>query len=211
MLLSRRVLFLLSLIVLGAIAASLTLSIGKVDLGAVGGTLVYLGLIVLAGLLAKRPDEFFSPDAPPAERQGWVSLIFVALIALGFVSFLVALPALGAEADRMSNSLSRPFGVHLGMLIFGWAVCAGLVRGAQRDAVELDERDLRIRDGAQRLAAAVMSCVMIGAIVLLVMRGAEMQAWLRPLVVANLLLGLLIVRHLSECLYVVVRYWQARR
>ena len=111
----------------------------------------------------------------------------------------------------MSNSLSRPFARHVGRLIFGWIVCAGLVRGAQADAVELDERDLRIRHGAQRLAAFVMSCIMIGAIVLLAMRGAEMQSWLRPLVVANPLLGLLIVRQLVEQLYAVARYRQARR
>lgn len=211
MLLSRRVRLLLSLIALGATAASLTLSAGRVDLGAIGGTLVYLGLIVLAGLLAKRPDEFFSPDAPSAERQGWVSLIFVALIAMSFAGFLFALPGLGAEADQMSNSLSRPFARHVGMLIFGWIVCAGLVRGAQGEAVELDERDLRIRHRAQRLAAGVMSCIMVGAIVLLAMRGAEMQSWMRPLVVANLLLGLLIVQQLVEQLYVVARYRQTRR
>jgi hypothetical protein len=175
--LSRRVLSLLSLIVLGAIAASLALFIGKLDLGAVGTACVYLGLIVRASLLAKRPDEFCTPDAPPAERQSWVSLVFVVLIAMSFASFVFALPA----------------------------------RGAPGDAVELDERDLRIRHAAQRLASHIVACILIAAIVLLVMRGAEMQPWLLPLVVANLLLGLLIVSQLVENLYGVLRYRQARR
>jgi len=211
MILSRRAGLLILLIVLGVAAASLALSIGTVDLGSGITSVVYLGLVALAGLLAKRPDEFFSPEAPPAERQSWVSLVFVALILMSFVSFVSALPGLGTEADRMPNALSRPFGVHLGLLLVGWSVCAGIVRGAHRDAVELDERDLRIRHSAGRVGFGVMSCIMIGAIVLLITRGDDMQAWLRPLVVANLLLGLLIVKTLMENLYAVTRYWRERR
>jgi hypothetical protein len=181
-----------------------------IDIGHVGSALLYAAMWLLLIHLAKHSEAAFPLDAPLAERQAWVSVAFVTLIALHWLNFVLALPELGAEADQISNSASRAFSINLGMLIFGWIVVAAVVRTGNRESVQLDERDLRIQHAAGRVGSGLMAMLIIGLIAALAMQPDLLAAWLRPLIVANALVGLLIAKTLSENVYIVVRYRRER-
>ena len=177
-----------------------------IDIGPTGAALLYAALVFLAAHLARHGDAAFPEDASLAERQAWVSLLFVTLIAVHFVNFLLVLPGLGEAADRISNPHSRRFAINLGMLIFGWIAVSGALRTQNRDAVELDERDMRIHHAAGSVASGLMAMLMIGLVVLLAWYPEQSRAWMRPLIVGNALIGLLIARSLAEYAITVVRY-----
>jgi len=181
-----------------------------IDIGPTGAALLYLVLVILVAHLARHGEAAFPEDASLGERQAWAGLVFVALIALHFVNFLVALPALGELADRISNPASRRFGITLGMLIFGWMAVASALRRQNREAVELDERDTRIHLVAGGFASGLMASLMIGLVVLLACFPEQASAWMRPLIVGNTLIGLLIVRSLAEHGITVLHYRRAR-
>jgi hypothetical protein len=209
---NRRNWLLLCLVALGAAGMFLAPSgwLG-LDLGPAASVLLYTALWLGVMHVSRYSNGAFPEGAPLAERQAWVGVAFVTLIALHYLNFLSALPGLGAEADRISNSASRPFGINLGMLMFGWIVVAGAVRKQNQEVVELDERDLRIQHASGRFANGLMSLLIIGLIVSLAWFPETAQRWMRPLIVGNALIGLLIVRTLSENLYAVARYWRERQ
>ena len=177
-----------------------------IDIGPVGSAVLYTALWLFAVHLSKHSDAAFPADAPLAERQGWVSVVFVLLIAIHWLDFLMALRALGAEADQIFNSASRAFGMHLGMLMVGWIVLSGIVRAANRDAVRLDERDLRIQHAADRASSGLVAMLIVGLILALVAQPGLVTPWLRPMIVANVLAGLLVAKALTENVYIVARY-----
>jgi hypothetical protein len=177
-----------------------------IDIGPIGSAVLYAALWLLLIHLSMHSEEAFPADAPLAERQAWVAVVFVSLIALHWLNFVIALRGLGAEADQISNPASRPFGVNLGMLIVGWIVVASVLRSGNRDAVELDERDLRIQRAASRAGSGLMALLIVGLISALVTQPELLAPWLRPLIVANVLVGLLIANTLTENAYIVVRY-----
>lgn len=181
-----------------------------IDFGPVGAIVLYTALWLLLVYLAKHSDAAFPPDSSLAERQGWVSLLFVTLIALHFGAFLLALPGLGSVADQISNPASRKFGINVGMLIFVWISVAGVLRAQNREAVELDERDLRIQHAAGRFANGLMASLMMGTVVLLVLLPEQSHSWMRPLIVGNALLGLLITRTLTESICIVIQHRRER-
>jgi len=181
-----------------------------VDIGHVGSAVLYAALLLFVIHVSKHSDAAFPPDAPLAERQAWVTLLFVVLIAVNWVKFIVALGEIGVEADQVWNSASRAFSVNFGMLIAGWAVVTGVVRSANRETVELDERDLRIRHAASRAGSGLAAMLIIGLIAALAIRPELLAPWLRPLIVANALIGLLIAHTLTENAYIVTRYRRSR-
>jgi hypothetical protein len=176
------------------------------DIGPIGSAVLYAALWLFVIHLSKHSEAAFPADAPLAERQAWVAVVFVTLIALHWLNLVIALPGLGAVADQISNPASRPFAVNLGMLIFGWIVVAGVVRSGNREAVELDERDLRIQHAANRAGSGLMAVLIIGLIAALATQPELLAPWLRPLIIANALVGLLIAGTLTENVYIVVRY-----
>ena len=177
-----------------------------VDIGHVGSAVLYAALLLFAIHLSKHSDAVFQADAPLAERQAWVSVAFITLIACLWVNFIVDLPELGAYADLISNSASRAFSVHFGMLIAGWAIVTGMVRSANGEEVELDERDLRIRHAANRAGSGLAAMLIIGLIGLLAIPPELLAPWLRPMIVANALIGLLIAHTLTQNVFIVMRY-----
>ena len=180
------------------------------DIGHIASAVLYAALWMLAIHVAKHSEAAFPEHVSPAERQAWVAVVFVSLIACHYLNFLAALPGLGAEADRISNPASRSFGINLGMLIFGWVVASGALRAQKSEPVELDERDLRIQHVAGRFAHGLMAMMMLGLIALLALLPDQSRTWMRPLVVGNVLLGLLLARTLAENIHVVVRYRRER-
>lgn len=177
-----------------------------IDVGLVGSAVLYAALWLFIIHLSKHSEAAFPADAPLAERQAWVSVAFVALIYFHWLKFVSALPGLGAQADQFSNPASRHFAVNLGMLIVGWIVVSGIVRAGNRETVALDERDLRIQHAASRAGSALVTVIIIGLISALATQPETLVPWLRPLIVANVLAGLLIANTLTENVYTVIRY-----
>src|SRR5262245_12790400 len=85
-----------------------------IDIGPVGAAVLYAALWLFAIHLWRHADAAFPGDAPLAERQAWVAVAFVSLIAIHWLNFLLMLPDLGAVADQISNPASRRFAINVG-------------------------------------------------------------------------------------------------
>jgi hypothetical protein len=181
------------------------------DMGSIGAAVLYAAIWLFVVHLSIHSNAVFPEHASLNEKQGWIALAVVLLIAFHFLNLLDALSDMGALADDISNRATRNFGMNLGMLIFVWVVIGSIVRAQNADAVELDERDLRIQRAAHRFAGGLMTLQIIGLIALLAIFPEQAQPWLRPLIAANVLLGLLISRTLAESIFLVSRYSLERR
>lgn len=179
------------------------------DIGPLGATVLYAALCTLVIHLARHADGIFPEGTALAERQAWVALVFGVLIAFHFVNFLAALPALGDAADRIVNPASRRFAINLGLLLSGWIVVSGLLRAQNAEAVELDERDLRIEHAAGRVASGLMAAMMVGLVVVLASFPDPLRPMMRPLIVASALIGLLLASAIAQNLYSVLSYRRA--
>lgn len=181
-----------------------------IDFGPLGAALLYAAMWILVVYLAKYAGQVFPEEWSLAEKQSWVALVFVALISFHMLNLLAALPGLGAEADSLRNSATRPLWTNLAMLIIGWIVVASMLRRQDAGAVELDERDLRIAHKASRVADGTLMLLIIGLVVALVALPEYSRTWLRPLIAANVLIALLVGRTLAENVYTVLRYRRER-
>jgi hypothetical protein len=182
-----------------------------VDLGPVGAGVLYAALWVFVVYLARHAGEVFPEDWSPAERHAWVTLLFAALIGLHVLNLLTALPGLGAGADQLRNTATRPLWTNLGMLLVGWIVVSSTLHRQEAGGVELDERDLRIAHSATRFADGATSMMIVCLVVALVALPEHSRSWLRPLIAANVLIALLIARSLLGNIYAVLRYQRERR
>jgi hypothetical protein len=72
--------------------------------------------------------------------------------------------------------------------------------------VQIDERDLRVQHAAGRVGSGLMAMLIIGLVAALALRPDYLAPWLRPLIVANALVGLLIAKTLTENVWIVLRY-----
>ena len=181
-----------------------------IDLGPVGASVLYAALWVFVIHLARYAGQVFPEAWSPAEKQAWVALVFVALVSFNMSNLLAALPGLGAAADELRNSATRPLWTNLGILMVGWIVVAGMLRKQDAGGVERDERDLRIAHKAARIADGVMTLFIICLVVVLIALPEQSRTWLRPLVAANVLIALLIARTLVENVYTALRYRRER-
>jgi hypothetical protein len=181
-----------------------------VDLGAIGGALLYMALWVFVILLANHDAGEVFPEAwSLTEKQAWVSLVFVTLFGFHMLNLLAALPGLGLEADRMRNSATRPLWAQ-GMLALAWIVVSSLLRKQDAGNVGLVERDARILHSASRVADGTTTALILSLVVALIALPEYSRTWLRPLIAANVLVALLIARALVENLYTVLRYQRDR-
>lgn len=207
----RRVQVLLALAALGAAGMFLG---GEgwlgIDFGPVGASVLYVALWVFVIHLARYAGQVFPEEWSPTEKQAWVALVFVALVSFNMINLLAALPDLGAAADQLRNSATRPLWTNLGILMVGWIVIAGILRKQDAGGVERDERDLRIAHKAARIADGVMTLFIICLVVALVALPEQSRTWLRPLIAANVLIAMLIARTLVENIYTVLRYRRER-
>jgi hypothetical protein len=181
-----------------------------IDFGPVGSAVLYAALWVFVVHIARHAGQVFPAEWSLAEKQAWVALVFVALIAFHMLNLLAALPDLGAEADHMRNSATRPLWTHVGMLFVGWIVVSSILRKHESGDVELDERDLRTAHTASRFANGAMTLLIISLVVALIALPEYSRTWLRPLIAANLLIALLIARTLVGNIYTVLRYIRER-
>ena len=169
-------------------------------------------LWVGARLFARDPEKIFSAEWALAERRSWVGLVFLALIVANFARFLWALAQRAEPPEHLREFPADYFIWNLFVLLISWAVVSSTIRGREPDVVERDERDLRFQFAADRAGDYTLSSIVIGCVILLVTMPAErLDWWLAPWVAAKVLLGLLMLKALSEHLYLVLRYALERR
>lgn len=180
------------------------------DLGSVGTALFGFALWAGAWLLARHPGEVFSADWPIAERRAWIGLLFVLLIFLNYLRFMWAL-SLHEVPQSIGDMPSRHFIVNMIVLLIAWAVVSKTIGGDPANAVDFDERDRRIQHAAERAGDLTFSLIAIGCVVLLVALPAHsLEWWLAPLIAAQVIIGLLIGKSLSEYLHLVGSYMRER-
>ncbi len=84
------------------------------------------------------------------------------------------------------------------LLAIAWGVLAHLI-GRRDGGIETDERDLQLRHRADRAGDWAFTLIVIGGIVVLASVPRELLGWwLAPIVLANVLIGLLITKSLVE-------------
>jgi hypothetical protein len=181
-----------------------------IDLGPVGSTVLYAALWLFLLHLAKFSAEVFPDHWSQAEKQAWIATVFLALVSFHVANLLLALPELGAEADRLRNTATRSLWINLGVLIVGWMVIGSAVRRQDAGTVQLDERDLRVAHRASRVADGTLALLIVWLVVALVALPEQSRTWLRPYIAANVLIALLIARTLAENIYTVWRYRRER-
>lgn len=169
-----------------------------VDIGAPGAALF---MIVLAGaiwLFAARGDALFPDDMSVTERRAWVGLAFVGVVLLVFVRHLWALSENAIVPVSHHEFFGQQFVQRLLVLLVVWSVIFHLI-GRASGGIETDERDLRLRHRADRAGDWALTLIVIACITVLAsVPEAHLAWWLAPIVLANVFIGLLIVKSFVE-------------
>jgi hypothetical protein len=182
-----------------------------VDLGASGSALFNLGLIGAMVLAGMKPGQLFPEDWAVAERRAWVGLVFTWVILLSFAKFLTTLAALEVVPRTLFEVPIRHLVIELTFPFIAWGVISGLLARGM-GPIEQDERDLQLRNAADRAGDWGLTLTVIAGVVLLHNVSAERLAWwLAPMILANVLVGILILKALVESLALVTLYARARR
>jgi hypothetical protein len=169
-----------------------------VDIGATGATLFMAVMGGAIWMFAARGDTIFPDDVSVAERRAWIGLIFIGIIVLSFARHLSALSASEIVPTFPDQFLGRHFVQRLLAIIVVWSVISHLI-GRSAGGVETDERDLRLRHRADRVGDWAFTLIVIAGIsVLASVPAAHLEWWLEPIVLANVLIGLLIVKSFVE-------------
>jgi len=198
---SRRLAWiLLSLGVVAAIAALFgpTERWGGIDIGATGASLFAGAMLCGIWLFVARGETVFPDDMSIAERRAWVGFLFIGIILLSFSRHLWMLWANEIAPVSHDQFVGRHFIQRLILLIIVWSVISHLI-GRSSGGIEVDERDLRLRHRADRVGDWAFTLIVIGCIAVLASVPATLLAWwLDPIVLANVLIGLLIVKSFVE-------------
>jgi hypothetical protein len=171
---------------------------GGVDVGATGAS-VFVGVLgVMVWLFASRGQTVFPDDMSIAERRAWIGLFFVGAVLLSFSRHLWTLWTQDIVPTGPTEFLRYEFMHRLVLLIVAWSVISHLI-GRTAGGIESDERDLRVRHRADRVADWAFTLIVIGCITVLAsFPASSLQWWLAPIVLANVLIGLLIVKSFVE-------------
>jgi len=183
-----------------------------IDIGSTGATLFGFALWVGAKLFARQPDRIFSAEWALAERRSWVGLVFLSLIVANFARFLWSLGQAAEPPQQLRQIPADHLMWNLFVLLISWVIVSHTIRGSEPEVVERDERDLRFQHAANRVGDFALSAIVIGCVIMLAALPVERLAWwLAPLVAANVLIGLLLIKSLAEYVYLVSRYaWERR-
>jgi hypothetical protein len=169
-----------------------------VDIGATGFSVFVGVLAALIWLFATRGNAIFPEDMSIAERRAWVGLFFIGALLLSFSRHLWALWAQEAVPVSHVRFLDDKFVHRMAVLIIAWSVMAHLIRRAA-GGIEADERDLRLRHRADRVGDWAFTLIVVGCIIVLASVPApHLEWWLAPIVLANVLFGLLVVKAFVE-------------
>ena len=93
-----------------------------------------------------------------------------------------------------------------------WAAVARTIADPSGDAVICEERDQRLRRSADRAGDWVLTLIVIVCVGLLAgLPQQRLSWWLAPLIAANVLIGILILKSLTEHVCLVASYLRDRR
>jgi hypothetical protein len=182
-----------------------------VDVGATSHSLYVFALAGLVWQVSADPEALFPAEWSIAERRGWVSVFFGAMIVVWFAHFMWHASHYDPVPTKPYEFEFRHLGFSLIVLLIAWTVTHIQVGARQGGAVELDERDLRIRHAAVRFGDTLLCVTVVACVVLLAtLPGEWLTWWLAPLITAHLLIGLLICKSLAENLWLVLSYARER-
>lgn len=179
---------------------------GGVDLGATGAAVLMFSLLGAIALFALRGDQVFPDHMSIAERRAWVGLVFIAIIFVAFARALWVLSEYAVIPESLNDLFARRFVERYVLLAIVWAVISHLI-GRGEGGVETDERDLRLRHRSDRAGDWALTLIVINAIIVLAFVPRDfLNWWLAPIVLANVLIGLLIAKSLVEHLVLTLSY-----
>jgi hypothetical protein len=183
---------------------------GPVDVGATGAALFTLVLAAAIWLFARHGDEVFAEEMSLVERRAWVGLIFLTIVLASFATQLWALSRHQLVPEGIGGLLSHQFTQRLGTLIIAWSLISYLI-GRAAAGIEADERDLLLRHRADRAGDWALTLIVIASVCVLVsVPQSRLAWWLEPIVLANVLIGLLIARSFVEHLVLTYAYRAGR-
>jgi hypothetical protein len=185
--------------------------VAGVDLGATGASLFMLSLIAAVVLFALRAQEIFPEDASVAEQRAWIGALFIGFVLLDYLRFMWAIWQLPDPPPTLDTVYALQFLRRLFVLIVVWEVLSYLI-GRRAGEVQTDERDLRLKNVSARAGDWSLTVIIVGCVCVLALTPAPLLAWwLSPIVLANVLIGLLIARSLVEHVVLTIAYFAARR
>ena len=204
------------LLAIGVVAGLATLfgpeaRTGGVDVGSTGASVFMLALIAAIVLFAQRSHEVFPEDASVTEQRAWIGALFIGFVLLDYLRFMWALWQLPEPPPTLTAVYATQFLRRLFVLIVVWAVISHLI-WRRAGEVETDERDLRLQNVSARAGDLSLTLIIVSCVCLLAVTPAPLLAWwLAPIVLANVLIGLLIARSLVEHVVLTMAYFAARR
>jgi hypothetical protein len=182
------------------------------NLGSLGATVFGFTLWVGAWLFARYPERIFAAAWSIAERRAWTAVVFVLLIFIAYLRFMWSVAGMPEVPATFGDLPSQHFIANLVVLFIAWAVVSSAIRGNEPDVIEADERDRRLRSSADHIGDWALTILICWCAGLLAFQPAErLTWWLAPLIAANVLIGILIVKTLIEHAYLVGRYAWDRR
>jgi hypothetical protein len=185
--------------------------LGGVDVGATGAAVFMLSLIAAVVLFARRSHEIFPEDASVAEQRAWTGALFIGLILLDYLRYMAIVWHLPEPPASLDATYATHFLRRLLTLMVVWSVISHLL-GRRAGGVQADERDLRLRHASMRAGDWSLTLIVVACVCLLALTPAPLLVWwLSPIVLANVLIGLLIARSLAEHVVLTIAYFAARR
>ncbi len=179
---------------------------GGVDLGATGANAFVLCLVAAIWLFTTKSQDVFPEHMSLTERRAWVGLVFLVVILATFTSEMLALSGHAVIPESIHDLFAQRFIQRYVLLVIAWAVISHLI-GRRAGGIEEDERDLQVRHRAGRAADLALSLIVIAAIVVLAsVPRQQMSWWLAPILLANLLIGLLTAKSLAEHVALAIAY-----
>jgi Na+-transporting methylmalonyl-CoA/oxaloacetate decarboxylase gamma subunit len=185
--------------------------IGGVDLGATGAGVFSLTLVGAIVLFARRAHEVFPEDASVAEQRAWIGALFIGFVLLDYLRFMWAVWQLPEPPSTPAAVYAQEFLRRLFILIIVWETISHLI-GRRAGEIQTDERDLRLKNVSARAGGLSLTAIIVACVCVLALTPAPLLAWwLSPIVLANVLIGLLIARSLVEHVVLTMAYFAARR
>jgi hypothetical protein len=169
-----------------------------VDLGAAGAGAFVLCAVCCLWLFATRSDEIFPEHMSVAERRAWVGLVYLVLVLASLMREMLMLSGHAQFPEGLHDLFAHRFMQRYLLLAVTWSLIDYLV-GRRGTGIEIDERDLRLQHRAERAGDWVLTLIVIGAIIVLALIPQQLLSWwLAPIVLANVLIGVLIARSLVK-------------